>query len=429
LYDRCIALSLGELASRYPTSAGPYYWTFQLSSPRSRKILSFMNAWTWLIGNWTITLSVNFGFASLIAGIVGMYHPDYVMTSYELLLIFYGLVIATLLICALGNKFLPLVDTICAAFTAISIIIILIALSTKAEAGRHSAAYALSHYDKSFSGYGNFTFFIGLLPAAYCFAALGMVASMAEECDNPSVKVPRAMAWSVPVGGIAGLFFIIPICVLLPDLADIIDAPAAQALPFIFHKIMGSPGGGLGLTFLVLMVTLFCSISITTAASRCTWAAARDHAVPFPNTFASVNQKLGVPLNALLLVTVLQLLLGLINLGSTSAFTAFVSVGVIALAISYAIPIILSLLNRRRQVNTANWNLGNGIGYIVNMLAVVWIAFELVLFSMPGALPVTVVSMNYASVVLAGFMGMAGVFYACYARKVYNGPPESDAIE
>jgi amino acid transporter len=206
-------------------------------------------------------LSVNFGFASLIAGIVGMYHPDYVMSNWELLLIFYGLVIATLLICALGNKFLPMVDTICAAFTAISIMVILIALSTKAEAGRHSAAYALSHYDKSFSGYGNFTFFIGLLPAAYCFAALGMIASMAEECDNPSVKVPRAMAWSVPVGGIAGLFFIIPICVLLPDLADIVDAPATQALPFIFHKIMGSPGGGLGLTFLVLMVTLFCSIS------------------------------------------------------------------------------------------------------------------------------------------------------------------------
>jgi amino acid transporter len=177
------------------------------------------------------------------------------------------------------------------------------------------------------------------------------------------------------------------------------------------------------------MVTLFCSISITTAASRCTWAAARDHAVPFSNTFASVNSKLGVPLNALLLVTLLQLLLGLINLGSTSAFTAFVSVGVIALAISYAIPIILSLLNRRKQVNTAPWNLGNAIGYIVNSLAVAWIGFELILFSMPGALPVTLVSMNYASVVLFGFLGMAGVFYAFYARKVYNGPPESDAIE
>lgn len=358
-----------------------------------------------------------------------MYHPNYVMSNWELLLIFYALVIATLFICALGNKFLPMVDTICAAFTAISILIILIALSTKADAGRHSASYALSHYDKSFSGYGNFTFFIGLLPAAYCFSALGMISSMAEECDNPSVKVPRALALCVPVGGLAGLFFVIPICVLLPDLADIVNAPAAQALPFIFHKVMGTPGGGLGLTFLVLLITLFCSISITTAASRCTWAVARDHALPFAGTFATVNEKLGVPLNAILLVTLIQLLLGLINLGSSSAFTAFVSVGVIALAVSYAIPIILSLLSSRREVNTANWALGNAIGYIVNVVAVVWIGFELVLFSMPGALPVTEVSMNYASVVLVGFLSLAGLFYAVYARKIYKGPPESDAVE
>lgn len=357
-----------------------------------------------------------------------MYHPDYVMTDWELLLIFYALCIATLIICALGNRFLPMVDTICAAFTAISILIILIALSTKAEAGRHSASYALGHYDKSFSGYGGFTFFIGLLPAAYCFSALGMISSMAEECENPSVRVPRAIALCVPVGGLAGLFFIIPICVLMPQLADIVNAPAAQALPYIFHVVMGSPGGGLGLTFLVLLITLFCSISITTAASRCTWAVARDHALPFAGTFATVNSKLGVPLNAILLVTLIQMLLGLINLGSSSAFTAFVSVGVIALAASYAFPIVLSLLHRRAEVDTAAWNLGHAIGVPVNVIAVAWICFELVLFSMPSALPVSSTSMNYASVVFVGFMTLAGVFYLVYANKIYKGPPETDAV-
>lgn len=58
----------------------------------------------------------------------------------------------------------------------------------------------------------------------------------------------------------------------MPPLADVIGAPAGQALPYIFHMVMGSPGGGLGLTFLVLAITLFCSISITNAASRATWA-------------------------------------------------------------------------------------------------------------------------------------------------------------
>jgi amino acid transporter len=115
---------------------------------------------------------------------------------------------------------------------------------------------------------------------------------------------------------------------------------------------------------------MFCSISITVAASRCTWAFARDDAIPGAKLFAIVNGKLGVPVWSLVLVTVVQMLLGLINLGSSSAFTAFVSVGVIALAVSYAIPIGISLLwNRRSEVNRAQWNCGPIVGAVVNVVA------------------------------------------------------------
>lgn len=209
-----------------------------------------------------------------------MYHPDFTLSAWQLLLIFYAICICAFVICAFGNKWLPMVDTATAAWTALSIIVIMIALSVVADAGRHSASYALGNYDKSFSGWGGFTFFIGLLPVAYCFSAIGMIASMAEECHDAPVKVPNAISLCVPVGGIAGLFFIIPICVTMPPLEDVIGAPAAQALPYIFHRVMGSPGGGLGLIFLVLVITLGCSISITNAASRCTWAMARDNAIP-----------------------------------------------------------------------------------------------------------------------------------------------------
>lgn len=241
---------------------------------------------------------------------------------------------------------------------------------------------------------------------------------MAEEVEDPAIKVPKAMSLCVPVGGLAGLFFIIPICVTLPPLDDVLGAPYYQALPYIFHVVMGSPGGGLALTFLVLGVTMFCSISITVAASRCTWAFARDDAIPGAKLFATVNEKLEVPVWSLVLVTIVQMLLGLINLGSNQAFTAFVSVGVIALAVSYAIPIAISLLwNKRREVNHAKWNCGPVIGPIVNVVALLWIAFEVVLFSMPQALPVAPVSMNYASVVWAGFMAISAAWYFIYARK------------
>lgn len=256
------------------------YWSFQLA-PSNKKLLAYFTGWIWLIGNWTITLSVNFGFASLISALVTIYNPSFVMTPWQLLLVFYAICLGTLVICTFCNRWLPLVDTICAAFTAISIVVILISLSVVAADGRHSAADTLGAYDNTLAGWGGFTFFIGLLPAAYTFSAIGMISSMAEECADPAVKVPRAISLCVPVGGIAGFFFIIPICATLPALADIIaNAPSGQALPYIFLVVMGSPGGALGLTFLVLVITLFCSLSITVAASRCTWAFARDDAIP-----------------------------------------------------------------------------------------------------------------------------------------------------
>lgn len=249
------------------------------------------------------------------------------------------------------------------------------------------------------------------------FSAIGMISAMAEECESPTVKLPKAISLCVPVGGIAGLFFIIPICATMPALSEIMTAPVGQALPYIFGAVMGTPGGGLALTFLVLIITLFCSISITVAASRCTWAFARDKAIPLSRVWSKVDERHDTPIWALVLTTVVQMLLGLINLGSSSAFLAFVSVGVMALAVTYAIPVVISMIHGRREVNDAAWHMPSSVGWICNLVAVLWIAFEVVLFSMPTVLPVTEVSMNYAIVVFVGIMALSGIWYAVYAHK------------
>ncbi|KXJ85298.1 amino acid/polyamine transporter I [Microdochium bolleyi] len=425
ILDGCVAVSLAELASRWPTSAGMYYWTYQIAQSRTgsnAQLLSYMTGWIWLIGNWTITLSVNFGFASLIAATVAIYNPDFTATAWQLLLIFYAICIMTFLICCVADSILPMVDTAAATATLITVIAIAIALSVTAMAGRHDAAYAFTHYDSSLSGWSDgFTFFIGLLPPAYTFSAIGMISSMAEEVHNPAVQMPRAIVYCIPVGGVAALIFLLPICFTLPDATDIVTLSTyGQALPYIVNTVMGTQAGAVIIMTLVLIVTFFCSVSITTGASRCTFAFARDRTMPMWRTWSATPGNR--PLPALALLTVVQMLLGLINLGSTSAFTAFVSVGVIALALGYLIPISTSLLSGRTEVHKAPWNVGPVVGTAANVVAIAWIMFELVLFSMPTTLPVTPVSMNYASVVLAGFCAIGAVFYLCYARKHFHGP-------
>lgn len=76
----------------------------------------------------------------------------------------------------------------------------------------------------------------------------------------------------------------------------------------------------------------------------------------------------------------------------------------------------LSLIAGRREVSKARRNCGGVIDYAANVGVMVWILFELVFFSMPTALPVTDVSMNYASVVLVGFTGMSMIWYMVWGR-------------
>ncbi|OAA75227.1 Amino acid/polyamine transporter I [Akanthomyces lecanii RCEF 1005] len=399
--DGCVAASLAELASRFPTSSGVYYWSYRLLLPNDKPTgassssaaaapLSYIAGWFWLIGNWTIALSVNFDFASLVAATV---------------------------------------DRIAAVWNLLTIVVVLVVVAATARSGRHTAATALGHYDPSFSGWGpGFAFFIGLLPPAYTFCAIGMVTSMAEECEDPETQVPRAMTLCMPLGGVAALVFVLPLCFTLPPQADLLAAPYGQALPYILARVVGGGGGAgaVAVMALVFGVALFCSVSITTTASRCTWAFARDAGIPGSRLWARTAA--GQPLPALALVTVVQMLLGLINLGSTSAFTAFVSVGVIGLAVGYLVPIVISLATRRREVATARWRLSPAIGIAVNIVAVLWIVFELVLFSMPQALPVTPASMNYASVVFVGFSVISAGWYCVAGRRKFKGPPEETRI-
>lgn len=82
----------------------------------------------------------------------------------------------------------------------------------------------------------------------------------------------------------------------------------------------------------------------------------------------TVNPKLDVPLNAMMLSMVVQLALGLIYFGAVTAFNAFSGVGVICLTVSYACPILVSLIQGRTQVKDGNFYLGT-LGTFCNVVA------------------------------------------------------------
>jgi amino acid transporter len=61
LITLCIAVSLGEIASRFPVSGGVYYWSFMLAPTKWAPVLAWVVGWLSVVGNVTVTLTANFG--------------------------------------------------------------------------------------------------------------------------------------------------------------------------------------------------------------------------------------------------------------------------------------------------------------------------------------------------------------------------------
>lgn len=116
-------------------------------------------------------------------------------------------------------------------------------------------------------------------------------------------------------------------------------------------------------------------------------------------------------------------LLGLINIGSSVAFNAVVSLVVSSYLSSYLIPIVLMIIKRLKneRVNFGPWTLGK-LGLLVNIFAAVYTLLTVVFTFFPPSVPVNAVSMNWSCVVYGGVVILGICYYAFIGHKHYVGP-------
>ncbi|KAH0422862.1 amino acid permease [Colletotrichum camelliae] len=426
----CVAASLGEITSVYPTAGGVYYQAFMLASPRWRRAASWVCGWLYVVGNITITLAVNFGTALFFVACINVFESEpgvgvLAGEPYQVFLIFLGLTLLCNAVSSLGNRWLPLLDTAAIFWTFAGVFAIVISVLVIAKNGRHDAKYVFTHFEANSGWPEGWSFMVGLLHAGYATSSTGMVISMCEEVKNPSKQVPKALVFTVCLNTIAGLLFLIPLVFVLPDITMLINLASGQPVPTIIKEAIGNSGGAFGLLFPLMVLAVLCGIGCTTAASRCTWAFARDGAIPGSRWWKEVNHKLDVPLNAMMLSMAVQIILGVIYFGSSAAFNAFSGVGVICLTASYAVPIGISLFGGRTHLVGADFNLG-AFGAFANVVALAWSLLAMPLFCMPTFVPVTPTTINYAPAVFVAACLISGIWYFAWGRKNYAGPPSEE---
>ena len=115
--------------------------------------------------------------------------------------------------------------------------------------------------------------------------------------------------------------------------------------------------------------------------------------------------------------------MSLINIGSTVAFNALLSLGTVALMATYVISIGCVTLKRlrRESLPDSRWTLGRW-GLPINITAFLYSIWAFFWSFWPNSMHVTAVNFNWACVIFVGLMSISGLLYVLHARHVYEGP-------
>ena len=146
--------------------------------------------------------------------------------------------------------------------------------------------------------------------------------------------------------------------------------------------------------------------------------------LPFSSFLSHLTPSNKCPTRTTVLTWLCTCLLSLINIGSTTAFNALLSLATIGFYFSYGIPILMFFIRRfstERPIEFGPWNLGR-LGIAINILAMAFCLFLVIFLPFPTALPVTAQNMNYASVVFLGVILFSLVDWFIRGRKRYTGP-------
>ncbi|KAJ6037169.1 amino acid transporter [Penicillium herquei] len=415
-----ITAGLAELASAYPSSGGQYHFAYMVTPPKYRALFAFIMGWMSVVA-WALTSSSTaLVCAQMAVDLAGIYHPDYTVEAWQTWMIYCLLVLVAATIVCLLPAALPRGETVMFVSSFLGFIVSLVTVLAM-QKDRQSAKAVFVNYENS-SGWSDGTsFMIGLGTCMYAYLAIDGACHIAEELPNPTRDVPRAMGLTMLIGMITVIPWTIAFLFSITDT----DAVASSSIPVytIYLQATRSQPAATVLTVWILFVYFGALVSCIVTTGRLAYAFARDGGLPYSPYFARIHSRLQAPVNATIACVVVIILYGLIYIGSSTAFNSFISMSILSLNLTYALPQAIVLVRGREKVLPKRpFNLGRHLGPICNGFSILWVIFITIMSCFPTSIPTTVASMNYVSVIITGISAIILISWWGGKRKTFSGP-------
>ena len=413
LFVLCVGMALAEVTSAYPTSGALYYMADRLGGRR----WGWYTGWLNLLGLLGAIAGIDYG-AALFTGAFANLQWGFEPTPGKTMLIFAAILLLHAVLNLFGVRLVSVLNSVSVWWHLAGVALIVGALVIWPD-HHQSASFVFTKFVND-TGWSNSLYVtaIGLLLAQYTFCGYDASAHLSEETSNASVSAARGIVRSIWVSWIAGFALLAGLTFAIQDYdatrASATGVPPAQ----ILLDGLGTDGAS-ALLLVVIVAQLFCGNAEVAAASRMVFAFSRDGALPGSPLWRRVSSRTQTPVAAVWLSVVVACVLALPSLYSATAYGAVTAINVIGVTPAYAIPVFLRLRAGTR-FQPGPWSLGRWsrpIGWI----AVAWVALVTVLFCLPQSSPVTVDSMNYASIALAVVLVLASVWWYV-ARRSYGTP-------
>ncbi|KAH7014250.1 amino acid/polyamine transporter I [Microdochium trichocladiopsis] len=363
-------------------------------------------------------------FGNTIVQMYALNNPDFEAQAWHVFVVY---LISTWLACfavCVANSAMPHVNkvgiyAILGGFV-ITIITVCVMPGTGGRPPHASSSFVWREWQADLGYPDGMVFLTGMLNGAFGVGPVDATTHLAEEIPSPQRNVPIAIFLQVLIGFVTGFAYLIALMYAISDYDALFVSP--YPIAEIYRQATNSTAGAIGLLSLILICIGLTVVGLYITCGRTLWALARDGAAPFPKVFGHVHQKLKMPLWSTIATAVLVTLLGIIYVGNTTAFNAFVGSFVLMSTSSFLACILPNLLTGRRNITYGPFHLRGALGFVLNAVACIYMLAFFVIYCFPPALPTTAASMNYASLLWGGFTIIMGLWWLLGARKGYVGP-------
>ena len=357
-----VALGMAEIASKYPTAGGLYYWASKMGGP----VWGWFTGWFNLIGQIAITAGIDYGAAIFTDALLNLLWPGTFNASPHEIIYIYAVHPRA----ARADEHLQR-QARRVAQRHLGVVARLrrsdhrriphrssrITTSPSARSSRRRSTTAASR-----TSWLWFVLLLGFLQAQYTFTGYDASAHMSEETQDASRAAARGVVMSVVVSAIFGYILALAITFAIQTF----DSATGAGIFAVKQILLDSLGlrAAEFLLFIIVGAQLYCGMSSITSASRMLYAFSRDGATPGHRFWRRLNAA-RVPYMAVLAIAVLAFLCAFpayfskdVGVGAGFvAYAAVTSIATIGLYIAYAIPIYLRL-RLGDAWEPGEWNLG-----------------------------------------------------------------------